>query len=238
MSETEQNAISGSLTAEFQQDSGEDCRTPGVLWRVRAGCIEFRRSMFRLADRMFPFKLWGHSVRGLIGNPTFALLPIFYLNRFVQTQNTPFEVLWFALFVLGFPHAGYTALEIRHFLERGDGVAEGRTVKQFVFFSGYFVFGVTLSVYYIDQGSVLMEQRFGIDLHVTTMSMALIGSIGAVMGLRDVLVMDLLLCPVRTLKVAASSVLQSRWMKLTISWMAIQFLLVELARSLVLWFQT
>lgn len=192
--------------------------------------IPRREDVSRIVDRFLPGKLWGHSLRGLIGNPAFALVPILYLNWLSGARFGVLQVLWLIAFLLGFPHANYTALEVRHFLRKGDGIAEARTVPQLLVFGSYFVFGNLLSVYYVDRGAVIMTSALGIDMHLLTLSLALLASVGAVMGLRDVLVADLVARPIWAIQVALSSLYQARWAWLVWLWALTQFAIVEIAR--------
>lgn len=187
-----------------------------------------------MAGKLHPGILWGHSSRGLIWNPVFALLPWFYLERFTRASSSFAVAFWALAFVLGFPHAGYTALEIRHYLLPHDGVADRRTRSQLAFFSAYLVLGAALGVWYVERGAaaVSISTGSGLDDHLLMALLAWTGSVGAVMGLQDVLVMDLVLRPHRVLRAAVNSHLCRRWLWITLPWALVQFLLAEALRTL------
>lgn len=190
--------------------------------RARDGLVE-------LNERLLPGKLWGHGARGLVWNPIFALLPALYLVRFEATSGLV-SYFWLLAFVLGFPHAGYTALEIRHFFYF-DGVADSRTWRQAVFFAAYGLLGGGLAVWYVVRGSSLISQRFGLESYPLMLLLSVGGSVGAVIGLQDVLVMDLLLRPGRVLRAGIRALSHRRWMPLTITLLLSQFLLALAVRS-------
>ena len=185
----------------------------------------------RLADSVLPGVLWGHAVRGLVSNPVFALLPLLYLELFDRFRS-PLGALWLAAFVLGYPHAGYTALEIRHYFLRYDGVADARTLPQLLFFSAYGVVGGALAVWYVERGAAVLAGRSGLPVHLVMALLALGGAVGTVMGLRDVLVMDLALRPGRVIRAAAGALLRWRWLRFTMPWAAVQLALAEGLRAL------
>ena len=175
-----------------------------------------------VVQRFSPGVLWGHSIRGFIWNPIFALLPLFYLSRFTVASSSPAATFWLSAFILGFPHAGYTALEIRHYISRDDGVADGRTRLQLGFFSLYFLFGGVLAVWYVQRGAAVISERLGVSPYAVMFPLALAGSVGAVMGLQNVLVMDIALRPVAVLQAAARSLLCWRWLRITLPWTVLQ----------------
>jgi hypothetical protein len=165
-------------------------------------------------------------VRGLVWNPVFALLPAFYLKRLAAAGSRPAAAGWLVAFLVGFPHAGYTALEIRHYIVL-DGVADGRTRAQLGFFGSYMVFGGALAVWYVERGASVLGTRLRLDPRALMAPLSLAGSAGAVMGLQDVLVMDIALRPRSVLRAAAGSVLRWRWLRLTLPWAAAQWLLAR-----------
>ncbi len=184
--------------------------------------------VLRLADAVFPGRLWGHSVRGLVLNPVFALLPLLYLDRFGSATWVPVEAFWLTAFLLGFPHAGYTALEIRHYFDRFDGVADRRTLAQLLFFSSYLVFGAVLAGAYVELGARALGARLGGPVPGFALLLAVLGSVGAAMGLQDVLVMDIVLRPARVLRVLASTLFRWRWLRVALLWTAVQLLIAQL----------
>lgn len=184
-----------------------------------------------LIGKLSSKKLWGHSARGLVWNPIFALLPWFYLNRFAASTGLP-SAFWLSAFVLGFPHAGYTAAELRHYTRPNDGIADGQTWSQLAFFLAYGLVGGALAVWYVASGAGTIGARFGWSPHVLMPALALAGSVGAVMGLQDVLVVDLAVRPIKVAQAALASLLQPRLMKLTIPWAATQCLMAEALHAL------
>lgn len=181
-----------------------------------------RNGLIDLNERLLPGSLWGHGTRGLVWNPIFALLPAFYVQRFSHTTGAV-SYLWLAAFILGFPHAGYTAMEVRHFFSR-DGVAEARTLRQGVFFAAYGVVGAVASVWYVARGAELIGDRFHIAPTLIVIGLAFVGSVGTVIGLQDVLVMDLLLRPLRVARSALRAISQRRWLRLTVALTLLQLM--------------
>ncbi len=179
-----------------------------------------RNGLVQLNERLLPGTLWGHGTRGLVWNPIFALLPAFYLQRFGHTSG-PTSYFWLFAFILGFPHAGYTAMEVKHFFDH-DGVADARTFRQGVFFASYGVLGAVASVWYIARGAEVIGVRFQVAPMLVAIALALAGSIGTVIGLQDVLVMDLLLRPGRVARSALRAISQRRWLRLTLTLATLQ----------------
>lgn len=186
-----------------------------------------------LVDRLHPGTLWGHSTRGLVWNPVFALAPLFYLNRFLGASSGLAEAFWLAAFLLGFPHAAYTALEIRHYTMSRDGTADERTRAQLLFFSMYGLLGSVLAVWYIERGASALAERSGFDHHLLMCCLALAGSVGAVMGLQDVLVIDILLRPLKVARAGIATLFSRRWSRLTLPWALAQWSLAEALHAFV-----
>ncbi len=185
-----------------------------------------------IIEQILPGKLWGHSVRSLIWNPVFALVPTFYLDRFSDASSALVEGFWLVAFLLGFPHAGYTALEIKHYFMPNDGVAERRTLGQLLFFGGTGLLGGALAVWYVASGGDVLAKRFDLPTVPVMAALALVGSAGTVVGLQDVLVMDVVLRPVRVLRATANSFLRWRWLRVTLPWAALQLALAAGLRAL------
>jgi hypothetical protein len=183
-----------------------------------------------LADKLYPGTLWGHGVRGLVWNPVFAVLPLFYLDRFAAASG-PAAAFWLCAFVLGYPHAGYTALEFRHYLRR-DGVADARTPAQAVFFGVYALLGCGLAAWYVAQGAVVIGQAVGVGRTPLLLVLALGGGVGTVMGLQDVLVMDMVRRPGRVVTGAVAALAEPRWLRITLAWALVQLASAALMRSL------
>ena len=182
-----------------------------------------QRRIERIAERVHKRALWGHSSRGLVWNPIFALLPLYYLHRLERSTTPPSEALWLLAFLLGFPHAGYTAMEVRHYTEL-DGVAGGRTCGQLLFFSGYLVMGLGLSTWYVTKGGWVLAEKTGLDARPVRVGLTISGAVGAVVGVQDVLVMDLVLRPGKVLRAAIGAVADPRLM-----WVAWGYALLQLA---------
>lgn len=172
-----------------------------------------------------PWVLFGHGVRGLVWNPVFALLPLFYLDRLARAESAPWQLFWLLAFILGLPHAGYTALEIRHYIDRDDEVAGARTTQQLLFFSSYLVFGVALSTWYVYSGGEVITRLLGLGRGTAMLGLAAAGSVGAIVGIQDVLVMDLVSRPALVLRSILNSLTQWRWLRIILPWTALQLLL-------------
>lgn len=176
--------------------------------------------------------LWGHGVRSLIGNPIFAVLPWVFLELYAVTLAPPMSWLWLSAFVLGYPHALYTALEIRHVLGTSDHIVGPRTLGQVTCFGGQALLGGVLAVWYTGYGAVVLAGRLGHDLHAMVAVLAVGGSVGAVVGLQDVLVVDVLLRPVRVVNAAMRALTHAQWLPVTVPTAIGQALLAELVLPL------
>ena len=201
------------------------------MCRVRGEDVRASDGIAALAERLHPGKLWGHGLRGLVSIPVFALLPLLYLWLLAHSSGAA-SALWLVAFLLGFPHASYTALELRHLLHAHDGEADARTMQQAAFFGVYGLFGTALAVWYVLEGAPVLSQKLGLDARLTTGGLALAGSVGAVMGLQDVLVMDLLSRPTRVLRAGAHTLTRWRWLRVTLPWTALQLALASLVRAM------
>ncbi len=176
--------------------------------------------------------LWGHGVRSLIGNPTFALLPWFFLERFAAASGPPISWLWLCAFVLGYPHALYTALEIRHVFETRDHGAGRHSLGKVICFGGQAVLGGGLAVWYVAHGADVLADRQGQDVHALVAGLALGGSVGAVVGLQDVLVIDVLLRPGQVLRAGKQALLSRHWLPVAVPTTCGQAVLAELVLPL------
>lgn len=176
--------------------------------------------------------LWGHGVRSLIGNPIFAVLPWVFLELYAVTLAPPMSSLWLSAFVLGYPHALYTALEIRHVVGTSDHIVGPRTLGQVTCFGGQALLGGVLAVWYTGYGAVVLAGRLGHDLHAMVAVLAVGGSVGAVVGLQDVLVVDVLLRPVRVVNAAMRALTHAQWLPVTVPTAIGQALLAELVLPL------
>ncbi len=183
-----------------------------------------------LANRLYPGTLWGHGTRGLVWNPVFALLPVLYLERFASSDGAP-AIFWLLAFFLGFPHAGYTALEIRHYFQRDDGVADSQTWSQACFFGAYAVFGGALAAWYVARGGGVLGERLSINPYILMPVLALAGAVGTVMGLQDVLVMDLLVRPSRVLRASVRALTSWACLRITLAWALLQLALASILRA-------
>ena len=177
--------------------------------------------------------LWGHGVRSLIGNSIFAVLPWVFLERYAATLAPPMSWLWLSAFVLGYPHALYTALEIRHVIGTSDHIVGPRTLGQVICFGGQALLGGVLAVWYTGYGAVVLASRLGHDLHAMVAVLAVGGSVGAVVGLQDVLVVDVLLRPGRVLDAIVRAVTPAQWLPVTAPTAIGQALLAELVLPLI-----
>ncbi len=140
--------------------------------------------------------------------------------------------LWLSAFVLGYPHALYTALEMRHVLGTSDHIVGPRTLGQVTCFGGQALLGGVLAVWYTGYGAVVLAGRIGHDLHAMVAVLAVGGSVGAVVGLQDVLVVDVLLRPVRVVNAAMRALTHAQWLPVTVPTAIGQALLAELVLPL------
>jgi hypothetical protein len=177
-----------------------------------------------VAERLYPGTLWGHGTRGLVWNPIFALLPAWYLERLADTSGLV-GLCWCAAFLLGYPHAGYTAFELRHYVLRRDGVADARTWSQACFFGAYGLLGSGLAGWYVARGAGVIGGKLSVAAPMLMPVLALAGGIGTAMGLQDVLVMDLLMRPERVLRAATRALTKGPWLWITLGWAAVQLAL-------------
>jgi len=177
--------------------------------------------------------LWGHGVRSLVGNPIFALLPWYFLERYAASSASLVSWLWLCAFVLGYPHALYTTLEIRHLVEARKESAGRRTLGQLACFGGHGLLGGVLAVWYVAHGAVVLAERLGQEVHAMVVVLAVGASVGAVVGLQDVLVMHVLLRPGRVLRASVRALTSPRHLALTTPTAITQFLLAEFVLPLV-----
>ncbi len=92
--------------------------------------------------------------------------------------------------------------------------------------------GGALAVWYVASGGSVLAERFNLPVDPVMAALALAGSAGTVVGLQDVLVMDVVIRPARVLRAAANSLLRWRWLRVTLPWAALQFALAAGLRAL------
>lgn len=174
-----------------------------------------RASVLRWLRRLDRLTLWGHGARSLALNPVFALLPSAYIYTAQWTTGAT-SVFALGAFCLGFPHAGYTAFEVRHYFARSDGVADDRSAAQALFFGAHAVVGGALAIWYVAVGARVLSERFRLDPMPVTVALSVLGSVGAVMGLQDVVVADIIARPRLVLTAAVRAFREPTWARVTV----------------------